>query len=364
MLYERSDTLDGARDRRDGRGALPAGPVPRRRVGGGADPPAAVGQRRVPVGHDLERGGVRRVDRHAARRDPRRHRGAAARAAGAPLPGRARHASRCTSSRTACRCRTPTSSRSISGSCARRPTTGGGAARRSSSGSPGRARVTDGCTSPSARRSSRSSTRTACCRRSTSCSAAPAATGACGGSASRASRSPPAPRPTTSGSAPRRRAAWIDEDDLVTLGFYEFLDGLTAGIAAHHAGHAPGVQGDGRGAVRGRPGEGGVRHRDAVARHQHAGQDGGDRGPVEVPGRATRAADPGRVHAAHRAGGPAGHRRAGPRGRRLPAAGAVRARRRARGDPDLRPRLVVPALLQHGGQPGPQLHARSRRTTC
>ena len=62
------------------------------------------------------------------------------------------------------------------------------------------------------------------------------------------------------------RAAWMDEQDLVTLGFYDFLDGLTQGVAAHHAGMLPGLQGDRRGAVRGRPGEGGVRHRDALAR--------------------------------------------------------------------------------------------------
>jgi ATP-dependent RNA helicase HelY len=35
------------------------------------------------------------------------------------------------------------------------------------------------------------------------------------------------------------RAAWIGDDDLATLGFYDFLDGLTAGIAAHHAGMLP-----------------------------------------------------------------------------------------------------------------------------
>jgi ATP-dependent RNA helicase HelY len=35
------------------------------------------------------------------------------------------------------------------------------------------------------------------------------------------------------------RAAWIDEDDLATLGFYDFLEGLTAGVAAHHAGMLP-----------------------------------------------------------------------------------------------------------------------------
>ena len=35
------------------------------------------------------------------------------------------------------------------------------------------------------------------------------------------------------------RASWIDEADLVALGFYEFLDGLQAGVAAHHAGMIP-----------------------------------------------------------------------------------------------------------------------------
>jgi ATP-dependent RNA helicase HelY len=35
------------------------------------------------------------------------------------------------------------------------------------------------------------------------------------------------------------RAAWMDHDDLVTLGFYDFVDALAAGIAAHHAGMLP-----------------------------------------------------------------------------------------------------------------------------
>jgi ATP-dependent RNA helicase HelY len=35
------------------------------------------------------------------------------------------------------------------------------------------------------------------------------------------------------------RAAWMDSDDLVTLGFYDFLDALAAGVAAHHAGMLP-----------------------------------------------------------------------------------------------------------------------------
>jgi ATP-dependent RNA helicase HelY len=35
------------------------------------------------------------------------------------------------------------------------------------------------------------------------------------------------------------RAAWMGDEDLATLGFYDFLDGLTAGVAAHHAGMLP-----------------------------------------------------------------------------------------------------------------------------
>ena len=35
------------------------------------------------------------------------------------------------------------------------------------------------------------------------------------------------------------RAGWMDEDDLRTLGFWELLDGLLAGVAAHHAGMLP-----------------------------------------------------------------------------------------------------------------------------
>ena len=128
----------------------------------------------------------------------------------------------------------------------------------------------------------------ACCPRSTSSSAGPAATGASVAAGVGRRARPRAPRPTASASAPRARAAWIDEEDLVTLGFYEFLDGLDGRRRRAPRRHAPGVQGDRRGAVRGRAREGGVRHRDAVARHQHAGEDGRDRGPVEVPGRAAR----------------------------------------------------------------------------
>jgi ATP-dependent RNA helicase HelY len=35
------------------------------------------------------------------------------------------------------------------------------------------------------------------------------------------------------------RAAWVDEEDLVSLGFYDFLESLATGVASHHAGMLP-----------------------------------------------------------------------------------------------------------------------------
>src|SRR5207244_6401330 len=78
----------GPRLGRDGRGPLPAGPVPRCRLGGGPDPSAAVRLRRVPIGDHLERRAVRGVDRHVARNNPRRDRGAPTGPSGAPLSDR------------------------------------------------------------------------------------------------------------------------------------------------------------------------------------------------------------------------------------------------------------------------------------
>jgi len=121
--------------------------------------------------------------------------------------------------------------------------------------------------------------------------------------------------------------------------------------------HAPAVQGDRGGAVQGRPGEDRVRHRDLVARYQHAGADRGDRGPVEVFRRTARVADAGRVHAAHRASRPQGHRRDRPRRRAVPEAGGVRAGGLARHHADLRAPQLIPARLQHGRQPRAELLA-------
>ena len=160
------------------------------------------------------------------------------------------------------------------------------------------------------------------------------------------------------------RAAWIDDADLVTLGFYEFLDGLMAGIAAHHAGMLPVFKETVEELF-----EAGLVKVVFATETLSLG--------INMPAKTVVIEDlwkfqgerhelltPGGVHAAHRAGRAARHRRGGPRRGRLPAPGAVRTRRHPRVDPDLQPDIVVPSVVQHGGEPGPQLHARSRRTIC
>ncbi len=74
----------------------------------------------------------------------------------------------------------------------------------------------------------------------------------------------------------------IPEEDLHVLGYHDFLDGLSRGIAAHHAGMLPRFkecveQLFASGALQGR-----LRHRDAGAGHQHAGQERGAREALEV----------------------------------------------------------------------------------
>ena len=76
MIYAASPALDGSALRRARRGALPPGPLPRAGVGGGDHPPRRPRRSGVPVGHGVERRGVRRLDRDRARPHRGGHRGA------------------------------------------------------------------------------------------------------------------------------------------------------------------------------------------------------------------------------------------------------------------------------------------------
>ncbi len=119
-----------------------------------------------------------------------------------------------------------------------------------------------------------------------------------------------------------------------------------------------------RGAVHRRAGQGGVRHGDAGAGHQHAGPHGGAGAAGEVQRRTAPSADAGGVHAADRPGRPPRHRHRGPR------RGAVATRRgpcrggRAGVHPDVPAAQFVRAVLQHDDQPGAPDGTASRRTSC
>ena len=151
----------------------------------------------------------------------------------------------------------------------------------------------------------------------------------------------------------------LPEEDLHVLGYHDFLDGLTRGIAAHHAGMLPGVQGGRGAALRPRAVQGRVRDRDARAGHQHAGPDGGHREADEVERRDPRRHHAGGVHPADRPGRPARTRRRGPR-RRAVAARAQPARAgRARLHPHLSAPVELPSVVQHGGQPRAPVRPRA-----
>ena len=120
-------------------------------------------------------------------------------------------------------------------------------------------------------------------------------------------------------------------------------------------GHAAGVQGDRRGAVRPRPRAGGVRHRDPRAGHQHARADGRAREAREVQRRGPRRADAGGVHPAHRPGGPARHRRRGPRGGGLGSPAST---------PNRSPASPRPARTRCARRSGPATTWRSTSSTA
>ena len=91
------------------------------------------------------------------------------------------------------------------------------------------------------------------------------------------SASPPAcASPTPTSGAQFRAIAdaqyrHLADDDLDVLGYGDWLAGLEAGVAAHHAGMVPPMKEAVEEAFAAGPGQGRVRHRDPLARHQHAG---------------------------------------------------------------------------------------------
>ena len=154
------------------------------------------------------------------------------------------------------------------------------------------------------------------------------------------------------------RAAWMDEEDLKTLGFYDFQEALAAGIAAHHAGMLPvfketveelfeaglvkivfatetlslGIN---------------MPARTVVIEDLWKFQ--GERHELLTPGEYTQLT------------GRAGRRGIDELGHAVVVFQRNVAFERvavARVDPDVRAHLVVPTLVQHGREPGPQLHAR------
>ena len=150
----------------------------------------------------------------------------------------------------------------------------------------------------------------------------------------------------------------LSDEDLAVLDYARLADRVGGRLRRPPRRFGAAVQGGGGGVLRRRAGQGGVRHRDAVARDQHAGPLGGDREADQVHRGAPRVPDAGGVHAAHRAGRPAGHRRGRLRGRAVVAVRALRSGGRSGRRPQLRPDEQLPAHLQHGGQPGAPLPAR------
>ena len=115
------------------------------------------------------------------------------------------------------------------------------------------------------------------------------------------------------------RTADLPEEDLAVLGYWEWLDGLEQGLAAHHAGLLPSFKEVVEHLFARRPGQGRVRDRDARARHQHAGPHRRAGAAGQVERRDPRRHHAGGVHPAHRPRRAPRDRRRGPRGRAVAA---------------------------------------------
>ncbi len=145
------------------------------------------------------------------------------------------------------------------------------------------------------------------------------------------------------------------------LGYWDWLDNLERGVAAHHAGPPAGVQGGRRGALPAQARQGRLRDRDARARHQHARAHRRAREAREVQRRGAGRDHVGGVHPAHRPCRAPRDRRRGPRGHPVDRGPRSAGGRRARVAPHLPAELELPPDVQHGRQPDRPVRARRAR---
>ena len=277
-----------ARLRRDGRGALPGRPVPRRGVGGGHHPPARATSAGVAVGDGVQRRGVRRL---AGRRCAGDRGGGGRAPAGAAVAAHAGRASgmydlfadEASTRPTAAQMRRAASTRASSPAQASRrrvdppsgpPGRGGrGRWQRSRAAAEARSRVGPAAAPGGA-------TRAEVIERLDREGLLPAITfifsrAGCDAAVEQCSRRPAADhrggaRARSGGSVEERVAQHRRRGSRPSWATGSGVEAWS-GDRRPPRRHAARVQGDGRGAVRPRPGQGGVRHRDAGARHQHAG---------------------------------------------------------------------------------------------
>ena len=351
MLYAGSLDARPARLRRDGRGALPGRPRPRRGLGRGHHPPARVGAAGRPVGDGEQRRGVRRLAGHG----PRRHRGHRRRApSGAAVAARAWPAAGCTTC-------SPTTSpaQQVNPELVRLARRRGPPARCAAGRPrPRRARPAAAPATPPPSGSddrSTGSTPRRCCPRSRSSSAGRAATPP-SQQCLRAGLRLTTPAEARRDRAPssRRACADIPDEDLAVLGYREWLRRAAARASRPTT---PGMLPAFKEVVEELFAAGLVKVVFATETLALGiNMPARIRGPREADkwnGETARRRDAGGVHPADRPGRPARHRRRGARGRAVAARAWTRRRspgwRRTRTYPL---RLSFRPVLQHGRQPG------------
>ena len=279
------------------RGPLPPERLPGPGLGGGHHPRPARGRPGLPVGDGVQRRGAGRLDPHRPGRDRRPSSRTAGRSSlhdlyllgdkGSerllllPDPGR------------------------------RPPQPRGRRPRLQDAAPPGHAGPAPGPAvhAPPGRGRSSCWRSTTCSRRSTSSSAGRRATTPSPSASGRASASPPPEERRQIRAIAEEHVDALSDDDLPVLDYAGLADRAGGRLRRPPRRDGAAVQGGGGSLLRGRPGQGGVRHRDPVARHQHAGPFGRDREAHQVHRGAPRVPHPGGVHPADRPGRPAGHRR-------------------------------------------------------